>query len=276
MYQVKKHIIGTKDKEDIILTQEDDSTLDLYLYESRSKDFIFVMASRTDASYVAYTSCANPAKFILIEPLTTDHLYAADHVRGDEFMIHTNYEAKNYRLCAAKIANPTKENWKDIIPNRKDVFLEDVEYFSTFYVAQESKNGLTSLRIVAPNGDEDDIQFDEPAYYSTLAYNPEFNTTSIRFLYSSLITPFTTYEYDTKTLSKTILKQDVIPSGYDKSQYVTERIMVPARDGKMVPMTIAYRKDKYKKDGTAPGFIYGYGSYGYSNEDYFEIGRAHV
>lgn len=270
VYQVKKHVIGTKDKEDVILTQEDDNTLDLYVYESRSRDFIFVNGSRTDASYVAYTSATNPAKFILIEPLTTDHIYSADHVRGEEFMIHTNYQAKNYRLCSAKIGNATKENWKDIIPHRKDVFLEDVEYFATFYVAQESKNGLTSLRIVAPNGDEDEIQFDEPAYYSTLAYNPEPNSTNIRFVYSSLITPFTTYEFDTKTLSKTILKQDVIPSGYDKSQYVTERIMVPARDGKMVPMTIAYRKDKYKKDGTAPGFIYGYGSYGYSNEDYFD------
>jgi len=270
VYQVKKHLIGSSVADDVLLLQEDDETLDIFIYQSRSNEYIFAYLGRTDASIIKYTDGTNPDKFNLIEPLTANHDYIADHINGGEFTIKTNFNAKNYRLCTVKIANPAKENWVDLIPARDNVFLEGVTYFNDFFVAQESANGLSTLRIISRTGKDNFIQFDEPGYYATMSTNPEMNTNKIRFAYASLITPFTTYEYDVTTNTKTILKQDVIPSGYDKSQYTTERLMVKVRDGKMVPLTIAYRKDAVKKDGTAPGFIYGYGAYGYSNEDYFD------
>lgn len=270
VYQIKKHVIGDKAKNDVVLLQEDDQTLDLYAYESRSKEYIFAFASRTDAGIIKYTKANQPDVFTTIEPMSTDHYYTVDHIKGDEFVVRTNYQAKNYRLCKTKIAAPAKENWTDIIPARDNVFLETVEFFKDYFIAQESTNGLTTLRVIAPRGQNDYIKFDEPAYYATLGYNPDPNTNDIRFVYSSLITPYSTYEYNVTTKAKKVLKQDIIPSGYDKSQYVTERIMVTARDGKKVPMTIAYKKDTFKKDGSAPGYIYGYGAYGYSNEDYFD------
>lgn len=270
VYQVKKHVIGTNVENDVLLLQEDDETLDIGIYQSRSKDYIFAYLGRTDASIIKYTDGANPGNFTTIEPLAANHNYFADHVKGGEFIIRTNYNAKNYKLCTVKIEKPAKENWIDLIPVRDNVFIEGVTFFNDFYVVQESANGLTALRIIPASGKDNFIQFDEPGYFAAIGNNPEPNTNKIQFVYSSLITPFTTYEYDITTNTKVILKQDKIPSGYDKTLYATERIMVKARDGKMVPLTIAYRKDAAKKDGTSPGFIYGYGSYGYSNEDYFD------
>lgn len=270
VYQVKKHVIGTKAQNDILLLQEDDETLDISVYESRSEEYIFVDAIRTDATVIKFTSSSNPGEFKVIEPLSEGVIYSADHVSGNDFMVLTNYEAKNYRLCRANINQPNKEKWTNIIPARENVFLEDIIFFENFFVAQESSNGLTRLRIISPGLKDSFIEFDEPAYYATLGVNAEMSTNTFQYVYSSVITPFTTYEYNFKTGEKTILKQEIIPSGYNKADYTTERIMVPSRDGILIPLTIAYKNNVYKDNGTAPGFIYGYGSYGYSNEDYFD------
>ena len=270
VYQIKSHIIGTKQEDDKLLLQEDDETLDLYLYKSRSEKFLFIDCERTDANKTYMTPAANPGEMKLIQPLEQDMLYSPDHTEGDQLLITTNDHAKNYRLVAAPMQAPGKENWKDILPNRSDVFLVNVQFFKDFMVAEESMNGLTELNIMKNDGKVLKIKFDEPAYYATLGNNPEYNSTSVRYEYSSLITPYSTYDYHLETGSSQLMKQEEIPSGYDKSLYATERIMINARDGKKIPMTIVFRKDKYQKNGTAPGFIYGYGSYGYSNEDYFD------
>ncbi len=269
VYQVKEHIIGQKQSEDKLLLQEDDETLDIYLYKSRSEDYFFADAERTDASVVRYTDAKQPTAFKVIAPLQENVLYIADHTEGNNFLIKTNYNAKNYKLCSSTIGNNSKENWVDVIPERDQIFLTDVEYFKNFMVAEETENGLTTMRIIKPDVKDAYIQFDEPAYYATLGYNPEYNSNDLNFVYSSMITPFSTYQYDVKTQKSILLKQDEIPSGYKKDLYKTERIMVTARDGKLIPVAIAYRTDVYQKNGTAPGFIYGYGAYGYSNEDYF-------
>lgn len=270
VYQVKKHVIGTSQKEDELLLQEDDETLDIYVYKSRSEQYIFADAERTDASVVRYTDAAHPGKFITVQPLVKDVFYTVDHAAGNDFMIKTNLDAKNYRLCSAPVNNPGSANWKDVIPNRKDIFLNDIEYFKDFMVAEEMQNGLTTLRVIRNNTKDVYIPFDEKAYYAILGYNSEYDAPSFRYIYSSLITPFTTYEYNVASGEKKILKQDPLPQGFKKELYVTERVMVPARDGKMIPMSLVYRKDYFTHTGSNPGFIYGYGAYGYSNEDYFD------
>lgn len=270
VYQVKKHVLGYKQSSDKLLLQEDDETLDLFVYKSRSEQYIFAYAGRTDASIIKYTAANNPENFQLITPLTENVNYSADHAGGDIFLIRTNYNAKNYRLCASAINNTDKNKWMDLIPERPDVFLSGVQFFKDFMIAEESESGLTKLRIIKNNKPDKFIQFDEKAYYASLAYNPNFDTDKIRFSYSSLITPYTIYEYNYTSGEQIILKQEEIPSGYKKDLYATERIMVTARDGKLIPMAVVYRVDMYKKNGTAPGLIYGYGAYGYSNEDYFD------
>ncbi|HET8963457.1 MAG TPA: oligopeptidase B, partial [Chitinophagales bacterium] len=150
IYQVKKHVIGTDVSKDILLYEESDETLDCDLYLSRSEKYIFLNASRTDANEIRFTSAENPGDFRLFQQLIPDMFYSVDHVNGDTFLIHTNYNAKNYRLCEAQIRNTMKEKWVDIIPHRNDVFLNEVLFFKNFMVAEESINGLTQLRIIKP------------------------------------------------------------------------------------------------------------------------------
>jgi len=270
VYQVKMHVLGKPASSDELLFEEKDETLDLGVYTSRSEQYIFIGSGRTDASEAWYTSAAAPGTFQRVAPITENVIYYADHTEGDNFLIHTNFKALNYRLCTVKIGDPSSDNWIDIIAPRDDVFLSQVQFFRYFMVAEEVENGLTRLRIISKDRKDQFIAFEEPAYYATLGYNPEFNSTAFRYGYSSLITPYTTYDYDVRTQVTSIIKQQEIPSGYKKSLYASERIMVPGRDGTMIPLTIAYRTDSFKKDGTNPGFIYGYGSYGSSNEDYFD------
>lgn len=270
VFQIKSHLIGSKTDEDKILFQEDDETLDLYLYKSRSEKILFIDCSRTDANKTYFTSAANPGEIKIIQPLEPNMLYYPDHTDGELLLIRTNDHAKNYRLVSAPMQSPGKDNWHDVIPHRDDVFLANIEFFKDFMVTEESINGLTEINIMKKNGPVLKIKFDEPAYYATLGINPEYNSFDVRYEYSSLITPYSTYDYHVPASVSELKKQEEIPSGYDKSQYATERIMVPARDGKKIPMTIVFRKDKFQKNGTAPGFIYGYGAYGYSNEDYFD------
>ncbi len=270
VYQVYTHVIGQKQSDDKLIFQEDDETLDVYVYKSRSEEFLFIACERTDANQTYFTSAMNPGDVQVIQPLVADLIYSANHTEGEQFLITTNYLAKNYRLVSTAIQSPEKENWKDVIKHRPDVFLSSVQFHKNFMVVEESTKGLTLLRIIKSDQSEQFIQFDEPAYYASLGYNPEYNSNMIRFSYSSLITPYSTYDYNVDTKGQILMKQEEIPSGYDKSLYATERIMVTARDGKKIPLTIAYRKDLFKKDGGSPGFIYGYGSYGYSNEDYFD------
>ncbi|MFN0276709.1 MAG: S9 family peptidase, partial [Chitinophagales bacterium] len=269
VYKFKKHVIGKDTNTDVVLLEEKDETLDGYVYNSRSEKYLFVTFGRTDADIMLYTDAANPVSFTVITPLQENVIYYADHTEGDRFLIHTNYKAVNYRLVSTPISNGAKENWKDVLSHRDDVFLSGTQFFENYIVAEEVKEGLTKLRVLKRGGTEDNIVFDEEAYYATLGYNPEYKSENIRFGYSSLITPYSIYEYNTNTKEKKLLKQEEIPSGYDKTRYATERMMVPARDGKKIPMAVVYRKDLFKKDGTNPGFIYGYGAYGSSNEDYF-------
>ncbi len=268
IYQVKMHVMGTESTEDTLLYEEPDETLDCGIYLSRSELYIFLESSRTDANALRYTSAATPGSFELIQPLEPYMIYTADHVEGNFLMIHTNYKAINYRLCKTPLHHTEKEHWTDVIPGSSDVFLNEVLFFKDFMVAEESENGLTRLRIIQPDNSQV-ILFDEPGYYATTGANEEYDVDFFRYNYASLISPFSVYDYHVKTGETTLRKIKEVPT-YTKSKYASERIAVEARDGKMVPMTIAYRKDLFKRDGSMPCLIYGYGAYGTNNEDYFD------
>jgi oligopeptidase B len=273
-FQVKRHLLGQDPEQDELVFQEDDQTLSVYVGKSRSKDYIMLISGRTDASYAQYIDADKPGAPKLIQPLQDNVEYYADHIGGDKFYIYTNQDAVNYRLVEAPVANPGQENWTDVIAHREDVFLRGVEHFKNYLALDEMQEGLVKIRLIKwSDRSEHYIEFDEPAYYAGVGYNPEFNTDVIRYTYTSMTTPNSTFDYNMESREKQLMKEQVVLGDFDKSNYKTERVMVTARDGKRVPLSIVYRKDKFKKDGSMPGWIYSYGSYGSSSYAYFSSNR---
>lgn len=273
-FQVKKHFLGTDPSSDELVFQEDDATLNCGIGKTKSKDYIIISSGRTDASYSLWIDAHNPAAPQIIEPLADNVQYDVDHAGGDVFYIHTNKDAVNYKLCQAFINKTNADFWEDVIPHRSEVFLETVEFYKDFMVAQETVQGLTTIRIIQRDGSgEHFLEFDEPAYAAGINYNPAFDTDILRFDYTSLTTPASIFDYNMKTRQRELKKEMPVLGDFDKSNYQTERIMVPARDGKLVPMSLVYRKDLFRKDGSNPGWIYSYGSYGYSTEPTFSRPR---
>jgi oligopeptidase B len=167
------------------------------------------------------------------------------------------------------INKTNKENWKELIPHRTDVLLEDFELFKDFYVVTERKNGLTSLRIIKWDGiSEHYLDFGEETYAAYIHDNPEFDTDMVRFEYSSLTTPDSVYDYNMKTREKKLLKQEEVVGDFDSNDYHAERLYATAQDGIKIPISLVYRKG-LQKNGDNPCLLYGYGSYGSSTDPYF-------
>jgi len=273
-YLIKRHVLGNPVSNDQLVYEEKDQTLSVGIGKTKSKKYFIISSGRTDANFSQFLSADNPAKPIIIEALQDNIEYSVDHAGGNNFYIYTNLEAVNYRLVETPISKPGKANWEDVIPHREDVYLQNVDYFNNHLALVEMKAGLPSIRIIK-NSDksEHSIAFDEPAYYAGIGYNPEFNTNIIRFNYQSMTTPNSTYDYNMDTRNRELKKEQEVLGGFNKLEYATERIMVKARDGKEIPLSIVYRKDAFKKDGTSPGWIYGYGSYGASMYPTFNSSR---
>ena len=199
--------------------------------------------------------------------------YSVDHF-GDHFYIVTNLDAKNFRLMKAPVSDPSKENWEEVIAHRDDVLLEGIDIFKDHLVVSERKAGLNQLRVINwTSKDEHYISFKDPAYMTYTFDNPDFNTTTLRYAYTSLTTPNTVYDYDMTSREQEQMKQqEVMDPEFNPKNYVSERIFVKARDGVEVPVSIVYHKNT-KKDGQAPLLLYAYGSYGASMDAYFSSVR---
>jgi oligopeptidase B len=260
--QVFRHTLGAS-ANDKLVYEEKDETLSCYVTNSKSHKFIFVNSGRTDASFVQFLDADNiDSRPMIIEPLKNDVDYAVDHA-GDNFFIRTNLNAKNYRLVATPVTKPASENWKDVVPQRDTVFLSNFDLFKSFLAVEEESGGLTRIRVIrSSDKSETFIDFGEPAYVAGLDNNPEFNTNVLRYSYQSMTTPPSVYDYNMDTKEKRLLKQREVLGGFNPANYQTERVMATAKDGARVPISIVYRKDKFKKDGTNPCLQYGYGSYG--------------
>ncbi|MCU0358414.1 MAG: S9 family peptidase, partial [Cyclobacteriaceae bacterium] len=273
-FLIKRHLLGTPASADPVIYEEKDQTLAVYIGKTKSKKYFIINSGRTDASFAQYIDADKPGKPVVIEPLKDNVEYSVDHAGGDKFFIRTNKEAVNYRLVEAPVSAPGAANWKDVIPHRETIFLEGVDYFKEYMAVEELSAGLTTIRIIKrSDNSEHYINFGEPAYTAGIGYNPEFNTNIIRYTYQSMTTPFSTFDYTMDTREKELKKEQEVLGGFNKNDYATERVMVKARDGKEIPLSIVYRKDAFKKDGTSPGWIYGYGSYGASMFPSFSVAR---
>jgi oligopeptidase B len=195
-----------------------------------------------------------------------------DHY-NDRFYIRTNLDAPNFRLMECPLDKTQKENWKEVIPNRSDVYLAAFTIFKDHLVVSERKEGLMNIRIInQKDKSEHYMKFDEPAYLASVSVNPDFNTNILRFNYTSFITPSSVYDYNMDTKQKELKKQQEVVGGYNKNDYVAERTFVTARDGKKVPLSIVYKKGM-NKDGNNPLLLTGYGSYGATSYATFSSNR---
>jgi len=198
----------------------------------------------------------------LIAPRQQDVEYYADDI-GNQFYIRTNDKGRTFRLVTAPISAPGKENWKEIVPVRPDVMLNNFEAFQDFYVLSERENGLPQLTVVnLASGEKKRITYPEPVYTAGPQTNREFKTKFFRYSYQSLVTPASVFDYNVETHASTLLKQTEVPGGYDASKYQSERVWATAKDGVKVPVSVVYRKDLKKADGSNPLYVYAYGSYG--------------
>jgi len=260
--RVKKHVLGTPVTQDVLVYEEADDSFYMGIGRTRDERFITITVESTVSAETRYASAARPDSFTVLAARERDLEYTADH-HGGRWVILTNADgAKNFKLVTAPSEATSRAQWKDWIAHNDGVFLERFTLFDGFTAVAERADALTRLRLIKADGSVDFVKADEPAYSMGLSANPESDTDWLRYTYTSLTTPATTYELNVKTGERRQLKQQPVP-GYDSSLYATERLWIPARDGTRIPVSLVYRKG-FKRDGTAALLQYGYGSYGNS------------
>lgn len=256
-----------------LVFHEQDETFSTYVYKSTSKRFIFIGSGSTLTSEQRYVDANQPdANFKIVHPRERGLEYSVEDY-GNDFYIVTNLNAQNFQLMKAPIAKSGKANWQTVIEHRADTRLEDVVFFKNFMVLDERKNGLGHLRVRDWQGKVDYyIPFNDPAYTCYTEVNRDYETSVLRYGYSSLTTPNSIYAFDMATQKQELLKQQEVVGGFNAADYVSERFFVTARDGAQVPVSLVYKKSLRKKEGN-PTLLYGYGSYGASMDAYFSTSR---
>ena len=273
-YQVLRHRLGADPAADVIVHQETDEAFGCAVGKSRSKQYLLIASYQTLSSEYRYLDAdAADGDFTLFLSRERDHEYHLDHYR-DRFFIRTNADARNYRLVETDVGVPQRARWREIVPHREDVLLEEYEMFEDHLVLQERVDGLVRLHVRPWRGDgAHDVVFPEPAYDAHIdANNREPATAMLRFGYSSLSTPESTYDYDIRTRSRMLVKQETVLGGYQPTEYRTERVHAVAPDGTRVPLSLVSRQET-SRDGSAPLLLYGYGSYGLSMDADFRSPR---
>jgi oligopeptidase B len=272
-FKIMSHVLGTPSSSDKVAFEEKDETFSCYVGKTKSRQYLVIYSNSTMTTENRILEADKPAgAFRVFEPRKRNHEYSIDHLNG-VFYIMTNDKAQNFRLMKCDEKTTGMNQWKEVIPHRYEVLLEGIELFNEFWVLNERIGGLPKIRIMQKNGQEHYLDFGEATYDAYMGANPESDTKVLRYGFNSMVTPASTFDYNIETRQKNLLKQQEIVGGYDATKYQSERINVKARDGVMVPVSIVYRKDLFKKDGSNPMLQYAYGSYGFSMEATFSSAR---
>ncbi|MFW2830163.1 S9 family peptidase [Sphingomonas sp. ID0503] len=266
----KLHILGTDPKTDKVLYHEDDDGFSVALGRTQDRQWITLSTGDNQTSEVRLISTANPsAAPLLISPRKVERQYSVDSAHGKLWVL-TNDDHVNFRIAEADPAKPAE--WKTVIAGSDRVYLRQINSFAKHLAITERVDGLDQIRLRSYDGAETRIPFPEASYTVELASNPEYDPPAYRLSYTSMVTPPTVYDYDPATARLATLKVQEIPSGYDPGQYATERLMIPARDGKTIPVSVVYKKE-FQKDGKGKLFLYAYGAYGYAVPPSFSAKR---
>lgn len=268
-YQIYRHQYGTDRKQDVKIFEENDDRFYTWMGKSKSEDYILVSIESSTTSESRLIDANAPEKpMVIFSARQEGREYDIDHFNG-EFYIRSNHESELFGLYkTASIDKP----WETVIAPQKEVDLEGFDLFNRWLVVEERKQGLVSLRQIDwKTGQSTNVTFDDPVYMAWLGFNPQVDSEELRFGYTSMTTPSSTYQWNMQTHQKQLLKQQEV-KGFERNLYESERIWVKAQDGVEVPVSLVYRKDLFKK-GENPILIYGYGSYGSSIDPSFSSPR---
>ena len=271
--KIARHRLGDLQSEDEIVFTENDDSFYIGVYRSKSDKYIIIYNSSTLVSDYHILNADNPSgTFRQFSPREEEHEYSIEHFK-DKFYIVTNWNATNFRLMETSEKTTVKQSWSEVIPHRKDVLLNDIDVFSKHLVISERKDGLPQIRIInQDNGNEHYIDFGEEAFSAYTSINPSFNTSLLRYQFSSLTTPSSTYDYNMDSKESKLLKRSEVVGGYESDKYQSERLYVTVRDGNKVPISIVYKKG-LNKDGKNNLLLYAYGSYGSTIDPSFNSNR---
>ena len=271
--KIWRHRIGTKQSTDELVYHESDPTFTTGVYKSKSRKYIIIGSYSTLSAEYRFLKADSPnTEPVVFQPRQKDLEYYIGHFE-DKFYIRTNYKARNFRLMEVNEKETGIDNWKEVIPHREDVLLEDFELFKGYLSLLERDNGLTRIRVINQNKNEDYyIDFKEQVYLTYFSTNPDFDSELLRIGYTSMTTPNTVYDFNMRTRNRELLKQQEVVGGYEPDDYFTERLWAEADDGTRIPLSVVYKKG-LKKDGSNPLLLYGYGSYGASMDPYFSSVR---
>ncbi len=269
-YQVWRHAIGTPASQDKLIYEEKDDTYYVSLHKTTSKHYVVIHLASATTSEVRLLDAemADAEPFVFL-PRRKDHEYSLDHYQH-RFYLRSNRHGKNFGLYRTRMRD--EQQWEELIPPRDNIMLEGFTLFTDWLVVEERQRGLTSLRQINRKTREViGIAFDDPAYVTWIAYNPEPETARLRYGYSSMTTPDTLFELDMDTGERRVLKQTEVP-GFDAANYRSEHLWIVARDGVEVPVSLVYHHKHFRK-GHNPLLVYGYGSYGASIDADFSFSR---
>jgi len=271
--KIKRHVLGTDASADATVYEEKDNTNYIGVGKSKNGSWIMLYSGGTLSSEVFLLDADEPnGTFRSFQPRMKDVLYSITPLE-DRFLIVTNDGAKNFKVMETPLDRTEKDNWTEFIPHREDVLVSDIEEFRDFLVISERKNGLTQMAVRSlKDGTQHYLDFGEPAYTVYPSTNAEYDTDVVRYGYTSLVTPSSTFDYHMADRTKELKKQQEVLGGYDPTAYRTERLSARAADGTPVPISIVYKKG-FRKDGHAPLLLYGYGSYGMSMDPTFSSTR---
>ncbi len=268
--KVRRHVLGTPVADDALVFENDDETYYMGFRASKSRAFLFIDLHATEQSETLFVR--NDGKsfdFKPVLPREDDHEYEVEHL-GDDFIVRSNWHAPNFRLMRTPVATSAdRAGWTEVVAHDPKVYLDSYDVFSSHLVVNERSGGLKRIRIIPWSGGEGVlIGADDPTYTMSIDDNRELDSKTLRYRYSALTTPGSTFDVDLATGQRTLLKRDFAGEGFDPAQYVSEFIWIDARDGARVPVSVLYRRDT-ARDGTAPSLLYSYGSYGYSTDPSF-------
>jgi oligopeptidase B len=272
--RVKKHVLGTPVASDALVHEEKDPSFYIAVAKSKDERYLLIGLESTLVSEWRYADAADPALALrTVLPREERHEYQVEHIDGD-FIIRTNWQAPNFRLVRVPVGESAdKSRWRDLVPHSPEVLIENFDVFRDFLAINERSGGLRKVRLRRWSGEESQVLADEPAYTVKLGDTPEFDSDTVRYVYTSMTTPPTTYDHDVRTGARTLVKREPVLGDFDPAHYATEFLWAPARDGAMIPVSLVYRRDRFRRDGSAPLLQYGYGAYGYSMDPAFASSR---
>ncbi|SDE73923.1 S9 family peptidase [Epilithonimonas hungarica] len=274
-FQIHRHEIGTNTEKDFLIFHEEDETFDVNVFKTKSLQYIFISSSSTNEDEHRFIPADNVfADWKIIQERTEDLEYSVEHYQNDFYIITNADDSINFKIVKTKVSQPEIENWVDFIPHRENVLLEGFEIFNDYFVIEEREKGLLQIKIIeSKTGDSHYLPFSDPTYTAYIGTNMEFDTEKLRFGYTSLTKPSSTYEYDMKEKTIKLLKeQEVLGGKFFSENYISERIWANARDGKEIAISLVYHKDT-KKSADTPLLLYGYGSYGHTVDASFSSTR---